>query len=199
MNPAMRTSEDHIPSQQGAEEGAGNVDKIRDILFGSNMRDYEARFKRLEENLVRESTEIREMTRQRLDALEEYIRKEFESQTYSMKSEREERTANIARQERELLETSESLSRRLAEANDIASATTRSIREEILSRSNNLLQELQNNQETSSTLDRRVSELRDVKADRATIAELLSEMAMRLTGNFKLPVVPPADAEQNNS
>ena len=31
--------------------GAGNVDKIRDILFGNQMRDYEARFSRLEESL----------------------------------------------------------------------------------------------------------------------------------------------------
>ena len=32
----------------GLREGA-NVDKIRDILFGSNMREYEKRFARLEE------------------------------------------------------------------------------------------------------------------------------------------------------
>lgn len=199
MKPATRTSEEHIETQHIADEGAGNVDKIRDILFGNNMRDYESRFKRLEENLVRESAEIRDMTRQRLDALEEYIKKEFEAQTQRMKAEREERTSNVERQERELLETSQNLSRRLIEANDLASSTTRSIREEILSRSNSLLQELQSkHQEASSTLDRHVSELKDTKADRATIAELLNEMAMRLTGNFKLPV-PSADTEPNHS
>ena len=34
-----------------ADHGAGNIDKIRDILFGSNMRDYEHRFARLEEDV----------------------------------------------------------------------------------------------------------------------------------------------------
>src|ERR1700749_3579611 len=45
--------------------GAGNVDKIRDILFGSQMRDYESRFARLEEALVKETAEIRETSRRR--------------------------------------------------------------------------------------------------------------------------------------
>ena len=31
-----------------AEQAEGNVDKIRDILFGGQMREYERRFERLE-------------------------------------------------------------------------------------------------------------------------------------------------------
>jgi hypothetical protein len=54
--------------------GAGNVDKIRDILFGSQMRDYESRFARLEETLIKETLEIRETSRRRFDQLEEGIR-----------------------------------------------------------------------------------------------------------------------------
>jgi uncharacterized protein YaaN involved in tellurite resistance len=190
-------SEEQNRSQQFTEEGAGNVDKIRDILFGHHMRDYESRFKRLEENLVRESAEIREMTRQRLDALEEYIKKEFESQTHRLRSEREERTANVQQQERDLRELSQNLSRRLTEANDLAAETSRSIREEILSRSTNLLNELQaKHQEAGAALDRHVADLKDAKADRATIAELLSEMAMRLKGDFKLPA--PGESDNRN-
>src|SRR5665213_1982579 len=59
--------------QQVLRGGAGNVDKIRDILFGSQMRDYEARFARLEETLVKETVEIRETNRRRFDQLETYI------------------------------------------------------------------------------------------------------------------------------
>src|SRR5947209_6262346 len=55
-----------IPSADGDARsqvlrgGAGNVDKIRDILFGTQMRDYDSRFARLEETLVKENAEIRE-------------------------------------------------------------------------------------------------------------------------------------------
>ena len=72
-----------VPSEDSRSQvlrgGAGNVDKIRDILFGSQMRDYEARFARLEETLVKETMEIRETNRRRFDQLETYIKREFET------------------------------------------------------------------------------------------------------------------------
>ena len=40
----------------GGEQGAASVDKIRDILFGSQIKNYESRFARLEETLARETT-----------------------------------------------------------------------------------------------------------------------------------------------
>ena len=191
MNPtAHQMSEEHPAggNRNQLDDGTGNVDKIRDILFGANMRDYETRFKRLEETLLRESAEIREMTKKRLDSLEEYIKREFESQSQRLKNEREERTNNIEQQIRDLRDLSQNVSRRFAETNDFAAEAHRSIREEILNKSNGLLEELQHrHQESTSTVERYVSELRNDKADRATIASLLSEMAMRLTGEFKLP------------
>ncbi len=35
--------------------GTGNLEKVRDILFGAQMRDYDRRFARLEERLVKEA------------------------------------------------------------------------------------------------------------------------------------------------
>ena len=68
------------PDRAGvAAQAGGNVDKIRDILFGSQMRDYEARFARLEETLVKETVEIRETSRRRFEQLESYIKREFET------------------------------------------------------------------------------------------------------------------------
>ena len=47
-----RTQKSHNSSGKESAEGA-NVDKIRDILFGSQMRDYEKRFSRLEDNVTK--------------------------------------------------------------------------------------------------------------------------------------------------
>ncbi len=190
MNSAAQMSEEHPGGSAAgaAPDGTGNVDKIRDILFGGQMRDYEQRFRRMEENLARETAEIREMTRQQLDSLEEYIKKEFESQSHRLRAERDERNQHLEQHGRDLRDLNQNISRRLAETNDQQAETSRAIREEILSRSNNLLQELRHkHQESASAVDRYVSELRNDKADRATIAALLTEMAMRLTGDFKLP------------
>src|ERR1700743_680264 len=84
--------------------GAGNVDKIRDILFGSQMRDYESRIARLEETLVKETTEMRETNRRRFDELESYIRGEFESVQNRLKAERDERSDSTSQLGREFKE-----------------------------------------------------------------------------------------------
>ena len=55
---------------QVMQSGAGNVDKIRDILFGSQIKNYETRFHRLEETLARESADLKETMRRRFESLE---------------------------------------------------------------------------------------------------------------------------------
>src|ERR1044072_4141706 len=59
--------------------GAGNIDKIRDILFGVQMRDYEKRFARREQRLMKEESDLRDETRKRFDSLEQYIKEEMEA------------------------------------------------------------------------------------------------------------------------
>ncbi len=41
--------------ENGATDESGNVDRIREIIFGSQMRDYDSRFQKLEERLAREA------------------------------------------------------------------------------------------------------------------------------------------------
>src|SRR5580700_10279481 len=98
--------------------GAGNVDKIRDILFGSQMRDYESRFARLEETLIKETLEIRETNKRRFEQLESYIRREFETVQSRLKAERDERTDSASQQSRELKDLGDSLSRRIRDLDD---------------------------------------------------------------------------------
>ena len=48
-----------LPAKPAANEG--NVDQIRDILFGGQMRDYERRFEELEERMKRETERNRRL------------------------------------------------------------------------------------------------------------------------------------------
>src|SRR5437879_3236643 len=80
MNPVEQPeNEAEARTPQLMPSGAGNVDKIRDILFGNQMRDYETRFARLEETVAKETAEMRESSRRRFDQLEQYIKREFET------------------------------------------------------------------------------------------------------------------------
>src|SRR5580698_6544201 len=86
-------SRDEMPVEIAAPETGASVDKIRDILFGSQIKNYEARFARLEENLVRETVELKETMRRRFESLEGFFKSETESLAARLRSEREERAS----------------------------------------------------------------------------------------------------------
>ncbi|MES1257654.1 MAG: hypothetical protein ABUS51_04455 [Acidobacteriota bacterium] len=168
--------------------GAGNVDKIRDILFGSQMRDYESRFARLEETLVKENAEIRETSRRRFEQLEGFVRKEFESIQSRFKSERDERLDGVAQHSRELKDLSDSLSRRIRDLDDRSSGVERELRGQLMTQARDLTDEIRATQEQIvGLLEKRYHELKDGKTDRAALATLFTEVALRLSDQFRIP------------
>jgi len=171
-----------------SEQTPGNVDKIRDILFGSQMRDYELRFARLEESLRKESSDLRDSTKKRLEALEGYIKKELESLESRLRSEKQERTESHGEVTADLKSTAASLAKKISEVENHNGQVQRELRKELLEQSNKLSDEIRvKNEEVASLLDRRVQELRNDKTDRAALASLLTELAMRLTDEFQVP------------
>jgi hypothetical protein len=75
--------------------GAGNVEQIRDILFGAQMRDYEHRFSNLEARLTQEAAMLRDDIRARFDALELAMRQQFNALSESLGVERDNRTGAV--------------------------------------------------------------------------------------------------------
>ena len=159
--------------------GTGNVEKIRDILFGPQMRDYEHRFARLEETLLKEAADLRESTRKRFEALESYIHKEFETLEGRLKTERDERSS-----------AHDGLSKRLGDLNDQTAAADRDLRASAMQQSKDLREEIERRHlELSAMLDRRFQELRRDKTDRSALASLFTEVALRLNDEFQVPGV----------
>lgn len=169
-------------------EQGGNVDKIRDILFGSQMREYDSRFARLEETLLKESSELRESTKKRIDTLEQFFRKELDLLAARLKAERDERVGAVKDVGNELKHTADSLMAAIRQAEDAAAEADRGVRSHVLEQSKVLMDEIRTNQESVlSVLERRFQELRNSKTDRAALAELLTEVALRLNHEFRVP------------
>jgi hypothetical protein len=177
------------PAQAGpVETGAGNIDKIRDILFGSNMRDYEHRFARLEEALKKESLDLRETTRRHLEALEGFVHKEFAALEARLNSEREERSDGHSRLAADLSASSNSIFKKIGEMENHEAQAQREIRNDLLQQSKELTDAIRNKgEELIALLDRRAQELQHSKTDRAALAGLFNEVSLRLTGQLNVP------------
>src|SRR5450631_3544995 len=103
--------------RNGGIDESGKVDRIRDILFGSQMRDYDERFQRLDERLTKEAVEARGEVKTRLEALENLFKGEVESMTNRLNAERSERgnALDIARNLAETVKALEARSNGLGE------------------------------------------------------------------------------------
>jgi uncharacterized protein YicC (UPF0701 family) len=171
-----------------SEAGAGNIDKIRDILFGNQMRDYEQRFSRLEEALRKESADLRDSTRRHLEALETFVHKELSALQGRVIAERDERSENHARLTSDLAAASASFVKRLGEMENQEATAKSEIRSNLLQQSKELHDAIrQKADDTTSLLERRFAELHHAKTDRAALASLFSEVALRLSDQFKVP------------
>ena len=166
----------------------GNLEKIRDILFGSQVNDFEKRFARLEERLLKETSDSRAEAKKRFDSLEAFIRKEVESLSDRVKAEQGERTESGKELSREIREAARSLEKKIAQLDDVTTKSQRELRQQILDQSKALTEEIRNRiRETATALSREIKELRVEKTDRSALAGVFTEAAMRLTGDSKPP------------
>ncbi len=188
MTAKSNDAENNSTAAAGELAGVGNVDQIRDIIFGSQMRDYESRFQRLEERLLNELTTMRNETGNRVDSLESYMRSELDALNNRLGKERDEREADDKELSEDLKKLSKELLRKLSHLDDSVASQNRDLREQLLTQSKSLSADINSTREQlNSALVQATNELQHSKTDRASLAELLSEMALRLKDEFPLP------------
>jgi hypothetical protein len=179
-----------IPSQVGLLTGAGNVDKIRDILFGAQMREYEKRFVRLEERMQKEFGVLREDLKKRFDSIESYVKKEVELLNDRQRAEQNDRSTAIQEMSKDFKDSTASLDKKIIALEDQLNRRARDLNDQILTQSKNLSEEIQQKHEAlSAALEREAHELQSDKVDRSNLSELLMEMAMRLSNEGGLNLI----------
>lgn len=183
----MPTNELH-PAPILETASGGNLDKIRDILFGAQMRDYERRFLRLEERVAKEAGDAREDIRRRFDTLEAFIKQELAALGDRLRAEQQQRVHTDEELTREVRDAARHINQRVHELDEQTAQTQRELREQILAQAKHLADEIrQKHDELTASLTREARELRHDKTDRAALANLFTELAMRLNHEFKLP------------
>jgi hypothetical protein len=160
----------------------GSVDKIRDIIFGNQMRDYDTRFVRLEKQVFKEIADLRDETIKRLDSIEGFIKKEIESFSERLKSEQQHSADRHRKLSKELKDTNRTISKNIERLDEKQSKDARELRQQLLDQSKDLGNAIrQKYNESSKALETSFQELRQEKIDRLLLSELLMEMAIRMS------------------
>jgi hypothetical protein len=143
-----------VAEPPAAEPQPESLDKVRDILFGGQMRAVESRLQGLEERLRQENEVLRADFAKQSEALDAFIRSEVQILGERLAAERTRRGEEL-----------KSLAAEIKESVRSATLADAELRDQLL------------------LLSERLGALDSAKTDRAALAGLLTDMAARLTGS----------------
>jgi hypothetical protein len=161
----------------GAESPVG-VDKIRDLLFGNQMQDYDRRFAKLEERFLQRFKDIELETARNLGAFESNAKKQVDSLASQLRDEKDQRADADKEIERVLREQNQALEKRIRSLSDQLSQLDRDMSDRHTREAQLLREEIkQKNADVRQTIETMFAELSTVKTDRTLLASLFVEIA----------------------
>ena len=162
---------------QGAGESSG-VDKMRELLFGNQMQDYDKRFCILEDRFQQRLRDLEAESARSLASLEATMKKQLESVAGQFREEKDLRAEADKELERSLREHSQALEKRLAQVSDQLARQERDFTDRLSHEVQGLREEMRRRQDDSrATTERMFAELSNVKTDRNLLAGLFVEIA----------------------
>ncbi len=195
-----------------------SMERVRELLLGTQMRDTENRFLRLEERFQHDIADLRESIKNRIESLESFMKSESASFLHRLREEQEERSAALKSEERERMdalkteknerqealrneqrERGEALSqvmrdltsleqeqeRKLKALSGTLDAAERELRQLLQSESTRLSDKVeQKYKDALNVLTNTAAQMRHDMATRSQVSGLLTEMAVKLSGQW---------------
>lgn len=161
---------------------SGNLDKIRDILFGAQAQEHDRRFAQLEQHLIREASDLRNDLKRRFESLELYIKKEVDVLTSRLTKEQEVRGESVTNLTQDLTQLAATLEETARQLEKEARQAQSHVLQQLTERTSELATDVRaRHAEATSALNQAVHDLRAEKTDRATLAAILLEASQRLS------------------
>ncbi|MEA5596356.1 hypothetical protein [Rivularia sp. UHCC 0363] len=188
--------------REEVRERLGNIDQIRDIIFGAQLREYDIRFGKLESDISLLQQEMRSHVEQLKVGFSAELKTGFESLEKKLKLfnlNHEEEAADLRQQVDRLNRRFSSCVQSL---DNELNSQTKSIREDISQTKIQLEEEVLTLRDlVLEEIEQRFSTLRQSKVSKDDMAETLFALGMRLKENEFIPMLREAgdDNSENNS
>lgn len=186
----MSDKERHAISgdQPVSEDGEQNVDKIREILFGGQMRDYQRRFDALETAVSSATDRLRSDLSNRIESLEQFMRRELELLGERLANERRERGQEREKMVSDVNDARTRVEQAIDRLDEQTAQEARALRASLQEKAAELAELIQHSRDDfNAMLTRQANSLEDRKVGREDLAALLSEVALRLNRELDLP------------
>jgi len=157
---------------------APGVEKIRELLFGNQMQDYDRRFEVMEQRFQQKLRDLEAESARALQSMETSMKKQLESIASQVRQEQDLRAEADKELGRGLREQIQGLEKHLSKVADQLASVDRDFTERVGHESQTLREDIRRrNEDTRATIERMFSELSNVKTDRNLLAGLFVEIA----------------------
>lgn len=157
---------------------APGVDKIRELLFGNQMQDYDRRFAVMEQRFQQNIRDMEAESSRALQSIESSMKKQMESIASQVRQEQDLRAEADKELSRGLRDQIQGLEKHLTKVADQLASLDRDFTERLGRESQTLREDIKRrNEDTRAAIERMFSELSNVKTDRNLLAGLFVEIA----------------------
>ena len=173
-----RPRESSLPAP--GEPGYDDLDKVRRILFGQQIQEYEERIARLEEYVTRGLNALKDTMDRRFEALEQLVKEESDALSSRLNAEQQQRAATVEKVAKEVRTLSHALETSQSQFQDQFDEVA-SIKERMLNQSDTLVEEMQHQYESIlETVREKMEAMQTQSTGRAELADLFAEISRRL-------------------
>ncbi|MCP3982029.1 MAG: hypothetical protein GY716_22215 [bacterium] len=189
---------DSDPPAQTAEPTGAELNQLREILVGSQTRNIEQRLARMEQRFEMAVASLTEEANDRIETLEGSLKDQLTSLCDKLSAQREERSKLFQQLKSDLETATKKLETKDGEISDRVSKMQGELRADILRQVNSVNEELDQRSETlSQELAGTAVTLRNESVDRATLSELLTQVALGINQPpDMMPELTQADTEE---
>ena len=178
-----------------------SMNQVRDLLFGTQLRDIETRFQRQEARFQREVNDAKEALKMRLDSLENFMRSETASLVHRINTEAIERDAVQKAEQRDRIENFNTLAgniiaaekafeRRMTAISNTLDNAEQEIRKLMQAETNNLNNKVDEKYTSAlNVISDTASQIRQDMVCRSTLSNLFTEIAVKLSNQWSSELV----------
>ena len=160
---------------------ADNVDKIRDILFGNQMREVSQKFATLEKNLVSDLTAVRQENALQIESLKSFIESEMEILASRLAGEEQSRIENMDELDSSIKQQARQIESKMSAVVKSIDKNASDINKKMLKQSQDFNSEVNKQmQDARDRMDGHRQELSTTKVYKSVLSEMLNSLAVQI-------------------
>lgn len=162
-----------------------SLERIREILFGGTLHQYERQVNRIRERTRHEVEDLREEVDRRFLELESYVRREVDALGDQITRGLQRQDEALTTLTRDLTGMGEGNAKKIGRLGDQMAKSHRTLRGQILDESKRLTADLRRKHaETLDRIETAIAELQADRVDRATLSGIFQEISVRLNADL---------------